>query len=101
MPKFEWDANKNDSNKRKHGVSFERATETFDDPNGVTSVGRSGNELRFLRIGKTIGRVILAVIYTFRNSAVRIISARSARKKEIQSYSENSLSKQSREYDND
>ena len=32
---FEWDERKNDSNRRKHGVSFEEAEEVFVDPDGV------------------------------------------------------------------
>ena len=32
---FEWDDNKNDANKRKHGVSFEDAATVWDDSNSV------------------------------------------------------------------
>jgi hypothetical protein len=31
MPIFEWDENKNTSNKKKHRVSFEDATDVFND----------------------------------------------------------------------
>jgi uncharacterized DUF497 family protein len=33
--RFEWDDAKADSNRRKHGVSFDQAREAFDDPNGI------------------------------------------------------------------
>ena len=33
--RFEWDEEKAESNRQKHGVSFEEATETFLDPNAV------------------------------------------------------------------
>ena len=31
MPKFEWDNNKNRSNQKKHGISFEDASDIFND----------------------------------------------------------------------
>lgn len=33
--KFEWDGNKNDTNKSKHGVSFEEARTVFYDDNAL------------------------------------------------------------------
>lgn len=33
--KFEWDENKNEINKKKHGLSFETAKEAFYDDNAV------------------------------------------------------------------
>jgi uncharacterized DUF497 family protein len=35
MIQFEWDEHKNQSNIRKHKVSFEDAKTIFDDPNGL------------------------------------------------------------------
>ncbi len=32
---FEWDENKNNTNKQKHGVSFETAARVFLDPNVI------------------------------------------------------------------
>lgn len=96
MAEFEWDDNKNKSNKIKHGVSFEKAKETFQDPNGVTYSSNTKPELRFVRVGKTFGRVLLSVVYTFRSTVVRIISARTPRKSEIKDYLENSLTQQSK-----
>lgn len=86
MAEFEWDDNKNKSNKIKHGVSFEKAKETFQDPNGVTYSGNTKSELRFVRVGKTFGRVLLSVVYTFRSTM----------KSEIKDYLENSLTQQSK-----
>lgn len=31
MPKFEWDDNKNESNQRKHKISFDDASDVFND----------------------------------------------------------------------
>ena len=37
MKRFTWDFEKAKRNERKHGVSFETATEVFDDPNQFVS----------------------------------------------------------------
>lgn len=95
MPEFEWDEHKNRSNLEKHLISFEKAKEIFQDENAVEFRGNSSKELRIIRIGKTVSKIIIAVVYTIRNAAVRIISARQARKKEIKAYLEHSLTKQS------
>ena len=92
MAEFQWDQNKNRSNLQKHGATFEEGKETFDDPNGVTFIGNSTSEARFIRIGKTASRILLAVVFTVRKTIVRIISVRSPRKNEVKSYLENSLS---------
>ena len=47
-------------------------------------------------VGVTFGKVLLAVIYTFRATVVRIISARTPRKAEIKDYLENGLTQQSK-----
>ena len=76
---FEWDENKNNINKVKHGVSFETAILAFEDENKVEIYDRFHStleETRFLLIGKTKG--ILTVIFTERKDKIRIISARHA-----------------------
>jgi uncharacterized DUF497 family protein len=35
MIRFEWDEQKNKSNRRKHGIWFEEAQQTFDDPSAI------------------------------------------------------------------
>jgi len=99
MANFEWDEDKNQSNQQKHKVSFERGAETFDDPNGIFLAGNSGTESRFIRIGKTAAKVLLAVVFTLREAVVRIISVRSPKKSEVKSYLESSLNNQSDESD--
>ena len=88
--KFEWDENKNEINKRKHGLSFETAREVsydefailFDDPDH--SIG----EERFLIIGSTKTEQICIVSHCYRDSenTIRIISARRATKNEKRIY---------------
>ena len=94
MPKYEWDENKNKSNQQKHSLSFEKAKEAFQDENAVEFRGNSTTELRILRIGKTLGKILIAVVYTLRSVSIRIISARQANNQETKAYLENSLSKQ-------
>lgn len=90
MSNFEWDENKNKSNQQKHGISFEEAKEVFDDDDAVAYSGHEKDgESRILLVGKTIGRLIIAVVFTMRKQIYRIISARQARKEEVQDYMTN------------
>ena len=60
---FEWDENKNEINKVKHGISFETAALVFQDENRVEIFDRfhsSLEEERYLLIGKVKGRIISA-----------------------------------------
>jgi uncharacterized protein len=95
MPQYEWDENKNKSNQQKHSISFEKAKEVFEDQNAVEFRGNSSTEFRIMRIGKTLSKILIAVVYTLRSVSIRIISARQASKEETKAYLENSLSKQS------
>ena len=74
---FEWDNRKNASNKRKHGISFEKAIE-FDDPD------HSIQDERFILLGLSQSLKVLVVCHCYRSeeSTIRIISARKATKKE-------------------
>lgn len=81
---FEWEADKNESNRKKHQISFEEAAALFEEPFTRIRSDRSG-ELRWLALGQSQGRII-AVIYTERNGRIRIISARMARKYEREIY---------------
>lgn len=77
--RFVWDRGKAESNLRKHGVSFETACEMFFDP--FVRLLRSemiGGEDREAAIGMTEGWRLLVVVYTFREEAIRVISARPA-----------------------
>jgi len=84
---FEWDENKNKSNLEKHGIDFNDAKEVFKDENSKLSqdLRKDYGEIRWRIIGKIYGSII-SVIYTMRNKAVRIISARKASRKERSEY---------------
>ena len=96
--KFSWDSNKSASNKKKHGLDFDQAKEVFGDDNAIVDKGKSvGGEDRWVTIGKTLKLFIIAVVFTIRDSTIRIISARQARKNEIKEYIGNALKRVSDE----
>ncbi len=78
---FEWDEEKNASNLKKHGISFEEAAEIFDGPT-LTQRTIRADEIRDISFGLLGLSVMVAVVHTDRNGRVRIISARKASKQE-------------------
>lgn len=83
---FEWDDNKRRANVVKHGIDFVDAVELFTDPKQYTyhSVRHSG-ELRYVSVGLSKG-ILIAVVFTWRETRLRIISARAARRFERERY---------------
>jgi len=84
---FEWDEEKNALNKRNHKISFERAKKVFFDPKRLEVFDKkhSLSEERLKIIGFS-GSKLLSVIFTERDSSVRIITARKADKGEEEEY---------------
>lgn len=77
MAGFEWDPEKNISNLRKHGLSFEEAASIFKGP-VLTGPDESSGEVRDKSFGLLGGMVVVCVIHTERQGKIRIISARKA-----------------------
>ena len=96
MPKFEWDNNKNRSNQKKHGISFEDASDIFNDNDRIQYQETRDGEKRYKIIGKAF-EAIITVIYTMRDLIVRIISARRSSKDERKAYLTNKLSKKAKD----
>ncbi|MEZ4989819.1 MAG: BrnT family toxin [Saprospiraceae bacterium] len=96
MPKFEWDNNKNRSNQKKHGISFEDASDIFNDNDRIQYQETRDGEKRYKIIGKAF-EAIITVIYTMRDLIVRIISARRSSKDERKTYLTNKLSKKAKD----
>ena len=92
--RWTWDPNKNEINKRKHRISFERAERVFSDPLSTTDLDSSAYETRFQTIGMVDGHIIF-VVHTMVNLGEggdalsgRIISARKANRQERRAYEE-------------
>ncbi|MBI4062317.1 BrnT family toxin [Candidatus Gottesmanbacteria bacterium] len=81
---FEWDKGNSGKNK-KHNVEDSEAEEVFFDPRKVVTkdILRSGEELRFILLGKTKRERLLYIVFTQRRNKIRIISARNINKKEV------------------
>ena len=78
---FEYDPNKSNKNKTKHGIDFEEAQIMWNDPDRLVIPARSDDEERFAMLSRMNGKIWTA-FFTIRNENVRIISVRRARKNE-------------------
>jgi uncharacterized DUF497 family protein len=90
---FSWDIRKAIANYEKHGVPFEEAVTTFDDPDGLdwADLEHSAVENRRKRLGKSDAGRTLITVYTTRRvqngeETTRIVSSRRASKRERQAY---------------
>ncbi len=92
--RFEWDKNKATHNLQKHGVSFDEASTVFRDPLGriFDDEDHSQLEAREIIIGHSVtGRVLLVSFTERKMNLIRIISARTATKRERDDYEKNQL----------
>ncbi len=90
---FEWDENKNKSNQKKHGVSFEVAMLAFNDPNILTWLDNRYDygEERWISIGLATERLLLQVAHVVEEDKngeeiIRIISARKGHSRDWRRY---------------
>ena len=83
---FEWDDEKERINIRKHGIQFKTAARVFSDEARLEEYDEdhSDEEDRWQVIGMV--NDVLFVVYTERGDFTRIISARTAEKKERMRY---------------
>lgn len=87
--KYEWDEIKDAKNLRKHGVSFQDATEVFDDPYADEVLDKENStiyEYRYRITGRIHNQMVVVTAFTPRGKRVRIISARKAEKREVEAY---------------
>lgn len=85
MNDFEFDDEKSQANLEKHGIDFLEAQALWDDPDLLEIQARSDDEPRFLVIG-LIGQHHWSAVVTYRNGAIRLISVRRSRKREVELY---------------
>src|SRR3990172_12941324 len=83
-----WDPSKAQANFRKHGVRFSDAEGVLLDPNAISRDDPTADdERRFVSLGLDIvGKVVVVVVYTYREEDVRLISARPATPNERRQY---------------
>ena len=90
--KFEWDSEKEKTNRQKHKISFLEACYVFADKYMLTLYDdeHSADEDRWTTIGQTLSSRMLVVVHTYRKikdkELVRIISARKATTHEEEQY---------------
>jgi uncharacterized DUF497 family protein len=87
---FEWDSRKARSNLAKHRVSFETASTVFGDAASLTipDPDHSITEQRYITIGRAFSGKLVVVVHTERSNNIRIISARSANRRERRQFEE-------------
>ena len=81
--KFEFDPNKSNRHKKKHGIDFVDAQDLWNDIDLLEIPAKTSDEVRFLVIGK-IDQKHWTGIITYRDENIRIISLRRARNEEIE-----------------
>ncbi len=85
MSTFEYDDAKSRANLEKHGIDFLDAQSLWNDPRLLEIQAKSDDEPRFLAIG-LIGSKHWSAVITYRNGAIRLISVRRSRKREVDLY---------------
>jgi uncharacterized protein len=82
---FEFDPEKSERNKEKHGIDFYEAQALWDDPDLIEIPAKTTDEARFVMVGRIDEKHWSAVI-TYRGDRIRIISVRRSRKEEVEIY---------------
>jgi len=82
---FEFDERKSRANQAKHGIDFVEAQALWLDDDLLHIAARAGDEPRFVVIGRIAGKHWSAVV-TYRGGAVRLISVRRSRPREVEAY---------------
>ncbi len=87
---FEWDVRKAEANYKKHGVRVSESLPVFEDDHAITITDDASDptEQRFVSIGTGAKGRMLVVVYTYRGTNIRIISARLAEPHERMQYEE-------------
>ena len=82
---FEFDKNRSESNKRKHGIDFESARKLWRDLNRIEIPASWVDEPRFFLIAQ-LDKDLWSAVFTLREKRIRIISVRKARDNEKEIY---------------
>ena len=82
---FEFDDQKSQVNRDKHGIDFIDAQSLWDDPDLIEVQAKSDDEKCVLVVGLIAGKFWSAIV-TQRNENIRIISVRRSRSTEVAIY---------------
>ena len=82
---FEFDSAKSSANKAKHGIDFAEAQALWLDDHLIEAPARTGDEARFLAVGRIEGRP-WSTVCARRGERILIISVRRSRREEIEAY---------------
>lgn len=92
---FEWDPDKAQQNKKKHGISFDQAATVFTDPMAISiyDTEHSKDEDRWVTLGLSANHGVIIACHTYlrideSTARIRIFSSRKATKRESQQYSD-------------
>jgi uncharacterized DUF497 family protein len=88
--RLQWDPAKAATNAVRHGVTFTEAATAFGDPLGyiIPDPRHSAGEDRLVLLGRSLRGRLLAVMFTERGDALRLISARPATRRERRDHEE-------------
>jgi len=89
---YTWTDEKNQLNKKNHGLFLYEITDVFNDPPLVEFYDKTHStvdEERYICLGRWHDVLILSVVYTERNGDTHLITARKATAKERRAYEEN------------
>jgi uncharacterized DUF497 family protein len=82
---FEFDLEKSEANRQKHGIDFVAAQALWEDEFYIEIPAKSDDEPRFQVIG-LIEKKHYSAFITYRDENIRIISVRRSRKEEVALY---------------
>jgi uncharacterized DUF497 family protein len=86
---YQWDREKAQGNREKHGIRFADAIAVLEDTFAVTIPDTHADEERLITIGEDAFGTVLVVVYTYRGEhTIRMIFARPATRRERRMYRE-------------
>ena len=83
---FEWDTDKYEKVREKHGIAFGEACSVFFDIYEITYADSRFDEMRYVTIGMSDLARLLVIAWTQRNENIRLITAMKAEKSHEQRY---------------
>ncbi|ROH85613.1 BrnT family toxin [Stagnimonas aquatica] len=87
--RYEWDEAKREANLVKHGLDFVQAVWVHEADFKLTIPSPRGDEMRYVDVAEVQGQLlVLSLVYTLRDEAVRVISLRRANARERRMYAE-------------